>query len=214
MTQSKAICPISALKVVGLEVAKSKHALVLRPDVRLCKDGKIRAKGNARTKTHDEIVAKFWNGVDKKGPNECWEWIRGKTSSDPSRAYGLFSANGSVIATHRFSYELHYGPIPNNMLVCHHCDNPPCVNPIHLFLGDERANALDYVAKGRFKMGHITHPESVPRGERHGMSKLTDVNVLDIRRHSTINRQALAKRFGVSISAIKFIRSRQTWKHL
>lgn len=127
---------------------------------------------------------RFWRYVDVSG--ECWEW----TGYRNDRNYGVL-ARADVTGTknssaHRVSWELHNGPIPDGLFVCHHCDNPPCVNPAHLFLGTNEDNMKDAAAKGRFssqvprperpqstgpnsgdRNGMRTHPEARLVGERH-----------------------------------------------
>lgn len=83
--------------------------------------------------------------VDKSGPGGCWVWT-GKRSRE---GYGRFSLDGRLVNAHRWSWERAVGPIPNGLLVCHHCDNPPCVNPEHLFVGTIQDNTRDMLAKGR-----------------------------------------------------------------
>lgn len=91
---------------------------------------------------------RFWEKVDKSG--ECWVW----TGAIQSKGYGTF-ATGSTRATlkvvlpHRYSWELHFGPIPDGLLILHACDNPPCVRPGHLMLGTYQANRVDCAHKGR-----------------------------------------------------------------
>jgi len=86
--------------------------------------------------------------VDMKGPDDCWEWLVAKNKD----GYGRFRTNKKVTLAHRFSYA-HYKNkgqlIPSNLCVCHHCDNPSCVNPNHLFLGTHKDNAQDRDRKGR-----------------------------------------------------------------
>lgn len=94
------------------------------------------------------IVQKFWENVEKKKNHECWVWKAGKNNG-----YGQISGNykgkyRSALA-HRFSYELHYGPIPKGLLVRHKCDNPACVNPRHLIVGTHADNTRDTVERGR-----------------------------------------------------------------
>jgi hypothetical protein len=71
------------------------------------------------------IEERFWSKVDKKGPEECWEWKAGRFDT----GYGAFSINGKTIHSHRLSYELSKEEIPKGLCVCHTCDNPSCVNP-------------------------------------------------------------------------------------
>ena len=98
--------------------------------------------------TRRDPLVRFWKRVAKS--DECWLWTGGLHS----KGYGLFYCRPDgttmrAVGAHRFSYELHHGPIPAGMLVCHSCDNPPCVNPAHLFLGSPKANIHDMMSKGR-----------------------------------------------------------------
>lgn len=78
-------------------------------------------------------------------PNSgCWLW----TGAALPSGYGQFKTAGHNLA-HRYSYEVHHGPIPSGLCVLHHCDNPACVNPDHLWAGTHRDNAIDKVIKGR-----------------------------------------------------------------
>lgn len=92
---------------------------------------------------------RFWLKVDRSDTNGCWEW----TGTKRGYGYGAFAYQGVTVVASRFSYELHYGPIPDGMLVLHRCDNPACVNPSHLFLGTNKDNTRDMIDKGRQGFG-------------------------------------------------------------
>lgn len=130
----------------------------------------------------------------------CWLW----TGSAGRRGYGSFSCNGRSMRAHRVSFEMAKGPIPAGLGVCHKCDTPACVNPDHLFAGDQRANIRDAVAKGRVSTAAAS---AVPRQGR----KLSDDQVREIL--ASPARQAdLARQHGVDKSVIRLIRRRKTYR--
>ena len=90
-------------------------------------------------------VADFWSKVDVQGPDDCWLW---KQSTD-RHGYGQTGHDGLHWSAHRLAWQLSNGPIPDGLFVLHHCDNPPCCNPAHLFLGTQADNMADMVSKGR-----------------------------------------------------------------
>lgn len=143
----------------------------------------------------------FWKHVTKNG--ECLEFGNRLASG-----YGRFFIEGKTIKAHRFSWEINFGKIPNGMLVCHRCDNPPCVNPEHLFLGTPLSNMIDKSDKGR---GYR------PAGSKHHMVKLADSDVLKIRsRYASgeISMRNLGREFGVSASMVHLIVNRVRWTHI
>jgi len=154
------------------------------------------------------IEVRFWKSVKKT--KTCWNWT-GYTRE----GYGAIGYHGKQPSVHRVSWEIHYGPIPEGLYVCHKCDNPLCVNPRHLFLGTHQDNMQDMMAKGR--NGAITHPEKAPRGERNGMAKLTKDLVLEIRSRyavGEISQRALGEEYGVDQGLICGIVNRRGWKHI
>ena len=135
---------------------------------------------------------------------ECWEW-RGKLMSS---GYGTISVNKRHWGTHRLAYTLWVGPIPDGLLVCHHCDNKVCCNPAHLFVGTHQDNNADMRAKGRQNPA-----PRWARGDQSPHSTLTETAVRFIR-ESGLSHSELGRMFGVSHSAIRNVRIGATWKHL
>src|SRR6476660_6501286 len=100
---------------------------------------------NIPARNYTPTVDRFWAGVDKSDTG-CWNWAKSKTKA----GYGtLRSYDNVLLYAHRFSWELHHGPIPPKLYVCHHCDNPGCVRPDHLFVGTHNDNMQDMLKKGR-----------------------------------------------------------------
>lgn len=114
------------------------------------------------------IIDHFWSKVDKRGPDECWRWVRGKDGD----GYGAFAIRRRLYKSHRTAWFVTNGPIPKGLLVCHKCDNKPCCNPNHLFLGTTQENTADAVSKGLIPRGDLSfprmYPERLARGERNG----------------------------------------------
>lgn len=135
----------------------------------------------------------FLRQVDQSDPNGCWVWMAAR-SIKGSNGYGIYRS----IRAHRFVWAILNGPIPRGLFVCHHCDNPPCVRPDHLFLGTQSDNIQDAARKGRL-----------------AGQKLSVAQALDIRRRfGAVSAHELACEFGVSIPTVRGIAYGSYWKHL
>jgi HNH endonuclease len=150
---------------------------------------------------YDPPSVRFWRSVDKRGPDECWNWT-GMTV----REYGRISVNGSSVQAHRFAYQEFKGPIPRGMVILHKCDNPACVNPAHLSIGTQAENLADMRSKGRAR-------DTGPKGERSHLAKLTEDQVREIRA-SSLGPVATAQSYGIHRDTVRLIRQRKIWDHL
>jgi hypothetical protein len=152
------------------------------------------------------VIARFWSKVDRSGgPDACWPW----TGCFSPLGYGRFWAGSGSVLTHRYAMALAIGYWPENQCVLHRCDNPPCCNPVHLFVVTNADNVADAVAKGRA----ILHGSP---GERHPRAKLTETDVRFIRSNyvTPTDAKIFAAQFGVTVSTVFAIVHRRNWRHL
>jgi hypothetical protein len=151
------------------------------------------------------IEERFWEKVDKKSDEECWEWKAHRTDE----GYGTLKIGVVSELAHRISYGIYTGQFPvRGICVLHTCDNPPCVNPHHLYIGTKLDNAQD--RKNRGRNGNL-------KWEHNGRSKLKREDILEIRRlYSTgkLTQNLLGKMFCIRQSQISAIIMQKTWKGL
>lgn len=167
-----------------------------------CCSAKCSNKLSPKKKVTPVGKIKFWPRVNVSGPGDCWEWQSCKDSS----GYGNLRVEGKVIHAHRLAYIFKHGLIPLGLSVCHRCDNPPCCNPSHLFLGTQVDNNHDRDNKGR-----------TSKGELSGKVKLKKQQVLEIVElfaTGKYTRRELATKFNISRPTIYRITTKTTWRHL
>lgn len=154
--------------------------------------------------THEELLEAFWSKVDKRGEDECWNWTAAR---DKRKGYGLFGTKKISKSTkaHRISWELVHGPAPDGMSVCHHCDNPPCVNPKHLFLGTNYDNVLDKLSKNRQQKGE-DFPSAI-------LTERAVVEVFELNQLG-MNNEEIGRVIGVGSTTISHILRGHDWKHV
>lgn len=152
------------------------------------------------------VAERFWKYVTKTEGDGCWEWTGHRTRLGYGRLKIGHRPKARSAEAYRISWEIHHGPIPEGLCVCHRCDNPPCVRPDHLFLGTHRDNMLDAAAKGF--MGRA-------RAERNGNARLTWEIVRDVRRlYATglYSQKQLAERFGMCPASAHNVVTGKYWR--
>ena len=179
-------------------------------------DPQVRAIISFQLPASPPVVKNFWAKVDRSRNDGCWLWSGCRNPS----GYGRVRIQDHVWYTHRIAVIFSGTMIPEDRMVLHRCDNPPCCNPDHLFLGTRLENMADCKKKERFargeKSGARKHPECVPRGESNGRSVMTARIVLEIRtlRREGVHYRQIAMKFGMSVYAIYAAVNRVTWKHV
>jgi len=159
-----------------------------------------RMRSLLKIKPTPKDIKRFENKIFFGSPDGCWYW----TSHLNKDGYGLFNYHNQAIGSHRISFIIYRGTIPNTMQVLHTCDNPMCVNPHHLFLGSHTDNMQDMIKKGR---------GNKMKWEAHIDAKLTKKDVLMIRSlNGKISQVELAKQFNVTQGSISRIILNKGWK--
>lgn len=166
--------------------------------------GRLKRTGTTDAPVRQTFAERFWSKVDKDRPNGCWEW----TAALNEHGYGVMRPEGRrtgpTVKAHRVSVLLD-GRDPEGLCVLHRCDNPPCVNPAHLFLGTRADNAADRDAKGRGNSGTVN-----------GQARLTDAQVVEIRARVAAGelQRVVAASFGVGRPTVSRIVNRKGWVHV
>lgn len=144
----------------------------------------------------------FWAHVKKGNEGQCWDW---QGHIPAGRGYGVLNYNRKFYRVHRLSWEIHNGPIPDGLFVCHTCDRRRCVNISHLWLGTHEDNQNDKIEKGR-----------TPKGQDAGPSKLLEADVREMKRlfHQGAKRKDIAAIFGVPYYTLCDILNGRTWSHI
>jgi hypothetical protein len=146
---------------------------------------------------------RFWLQVDRKREG-CWEWQGLRAEGGYGRAW----LHGTIHRAHRVAWAAVEGELPAGVQVCHHCDNPPCCRPSHLFIGSQADNIADAMEKGRL----VKPPD--PTGEGNPSAILTEEDVRQIKALAAEPRAEVAARFGVSKSCLQDIYKGRTWTHV
>jgi len=154
------------------------------------------------------VEERFWDHVSRASPAECWEWQGAIEGS----GYGYMTLTRTPrrwVRAHRLSYEMHHGPIPDGLAVCHRCDNRLCVNPAHLFAGTWGDNNADRAARGRGR-------ENRQHGRANLNAKLTEANVREIISAvaSGESQGSVSRRIGISQAQVSKIVHGKSWAHL
>ena len=162
-----------------------------------------KSKGILPYKPRKNLLDRFWEKVDIRREDECWEW---QASIDKVTGYGRFNLYGNNEHAQRVSWVIVYGHLDKEFHVLHKCDNRKCVNPKHLFLGTNLDNIQDKISKSRQSKG-IERPAH----------KLNDKKIQRIRslhKSGMYSQSALSKIFGVSDSQISLAVNYKSWRHV
>ncbi len=155
----------------------------------------------SRIEWTDELKARFWSYVDRRGSDECWPWKAGLFKG----GYGQFRLGKHKVKAHRCAYELSAGPIPIGLRALHRCDNRPCCNPAHLYAGTDKDNARDRVERGG---------QARLRGESNPQAKLTATEIEEVRALAaagSVTYREIGARYGLHYNSVGRIVRRERW---
>lgn len=212
-SEAKRGCKFCSVKCAEDAARKKGEAIKITLTCDTCskefKRSPCHAKANARAFCSQKcwqsqsLEKKFWKLVNISEADSCWEW-QGRRHA---RGYGTIKDGGKLRLAHRVSWEIHFGPIPEGMCVCHKCDNPPCINPSHFFLGTNQENTADRVAKGR---------SGRTQGEANHQAKINNSIVLDIFifRGDGFGSKEIAEALCIRRAMVNDVLSRRRWKHV
>jgi hypothetical protein len=155
---------------------------------------------------------RFWSKVDIRGLNDCWEW----QAHLGKGGYGSFWHERRNVGAHRLVVEKYIQPLLKNQVAMHKCDNPRCVNPLHLTYGTHKDNTQDMLVKGRGHIGKKIHPNGHMKGVTNPSVKLTQAQAIKIKYFwkSRARRCDVAKIYNVSPYTISKIWNNETWPHI
>mgnify|MGYP001607602161 CR=1 FL=1 len=213
---------IRTCSVEGCVSAVSGHGYCNRHHLRWQRHGDPMHEWDGTQPKRRATSATFYARAKRDGPTSphadgaCWVW----TGALDKKGYGTSNVHGESERAHRASWIWTNGSIPDGACVLHKCDNPPCVNPAHLFLGTHADNNKDRAAKGRSFKGYNRPkppPRSPPRGEDAWHAKLTEAQVREVRvllAEGRLSMRAIGRTYGIAHESVRKIAKGLSWKHV
>lgn len=167
----------------------------------------------------DKDIMRFWRKVSLSSPSErypgigkCWIWEGAKTKE----GYGKFTHSGKSHGAQRMSFEIHERKLKQGEYACHKCDNPSCVRPDHIFPADQKGNLEDMTRKGRRVNFIKLNPHLAARGSKVANSKITESDVIEIKRMRAegMKQIEIGRIFGIQQITVSNILTGKTWRHV
>lgn len=166
----------------------------------------------------DSLETRFWEKVNRRGEDECWNWIGATTETQPGKLHSkraMFAVDGKTDYACRVLWRMSNGEIPKGMWVLHECDNSICINPKHLYLGTPKQNTHDMIDRGRFRWQRYPKKPKPPKHPR--VRKLSESDVGEILRLRLSERKKLleiARLFNINPSDVSRIMRGQLYKDI